>query len=99
MPKKQIFTLTRFYIFFLFLFVFFIKFSTTYLYANNYKIQNLEISAPYEVDFDKQNIIDRAFVLAFKADFKIDNMLDLLCAIFATFMPLTIRIRKFYKHM
>ena len=66
MPKKKIFTFARFYIFFLFLLALFIKFSTTYLYANDYKIQNLEISAPYEVDFDKKKIIDKAFFLAFK---------------------------------
>ncbi len=66
MSEKKLFQLTKFYIFFSFLIIFFTKFSATYLYANNYKIQNLEISAPYEIDFDKQNIIDSAFVLAFK---------------------------------
>ena len=66
MSEKKLFQRTKFYIFFSFLIIFFTKFSATYLYANNYKIQNLEISAPYEIDFDKQNIIDSAFVLAFK---------------------------------
>ena len=65
MSEKKIFQRIKFFIFFLLLFIFFINFSTTYLHANNYKIQNLEISAPYEVDFDKQNIIDKAFESAF----------------------------------
>ena len=62
--KKKIINF-RLYIFFLFFVVIFIKFSTTNIYANNYKIENVEISEPYEINFNKQNIIDRAFRLAF----------------------------------
>ena len=65
LQKKKIID-SRFYIFLLFLFGFFVKFSTTNLNADNYKIQNLEISEPYEINFNKQKIIDRAFSLAFK---------------------------------
>ena len=63
--KKKI-NNSRFYIFLLFLFGFFVKFSTTNLNAENYKIQNLEISQPYEINFNKQKIIDKAFSLAFE---------------------------------
>ena len=66
MFQKKIIIESRLYIFFLFLVLFFIKFSTTYVYANTYKIIDLEISEPYEINFNKQNIIDNAFKMAFK---------------------------------
>jgi len=46
--------------------LFFIKFSTTSTYANTYKIIDIEISEPYDLNFNKQNIIDSAFKIAFK---------------------------------
>jgi len=54
------------YIFFLFFILFFIKFSTAYVNANTYKIVDLEISEPYELNFDKKKIIENAFDLAFE---------------------------------
>ena len=66
MLQKKIFIRFRLYIFFLYFVLFFIKFSTLYVYGNIYKIIDLEISEPYELNFNKQNIIDSAFQLAFK---------------------------------
>ena len=42
----------RFYISFLFFLIFFIKFSTTIVSANTYKIVDIEISEPYELNFN-----------------------------------------------
>lgn len=64
-PKKKI-TRFRLYIFFLLFVLFFIKFSTTSVYANTYKIIDLEISESYDLNFNKQNVIDSAFQMAFK---------------------------------
>ena len=63
--KKKIIRF-RLYIFFLLFVLFFIKFSTTSVYANTYKIIDLEISESYDLNFNKQNIIDSAFKIAFK---------------------------------
>jgi len=63
--KKKIIRF-RLYIFFLLFVLFFIKFSTTSVYANTYKIIDLEISESYDLNFNKQNIIDSAFQMAFK---------------------------------
>ena len=63
--KKKIIRF-RLYIFFLLFVLFFIKFSTTSVYANTYKIIDLEISESYDLNFNKQNVIDSAFQMAFK---------------------------------
>ena len=52
--KKKIIRF-RLYIFFLLFVLFFIKFSTTSVYANTYKIIDLEISESYDLNFNKQN--------------------------------------------
>jgi len=56
----------RFYIFFLFFLIFFIKFSTTIVSANTYKIADIKISEPYEINFNKEKLIDIAFKTAFE---------------------------------
>ena len=56
----------RFYIFFLFLVLLFIEFSTTRAFSKTFNIVDLEIASPYDNNFDKKKIIDQAFVLAFK---------------------------------
>ena len=66
MYQKKEFPRFRMYIFFLVFVIFFIKFSTTHVYANTYEIEDLEISELYDLNFDKQNIINKAFELAFK---------------------------------
>ncbi len=53
------------YIFFLFFLIIFAKFSTIEASANTYKIADLEISKPYDKNFNKEEIIDIAFEKAF----------------------------------
>ena len=53
------------YIFFLFFLIFFTKFSTIEANANTYKITDLEISKPYDNNFNKEAVIDMAFKKAF----------------------------------
>ena len=54
------------YIFFLFFLIFFIKFSTINVFANSFKIVDLEISKPYDKKFNKEKVIDTAFEEAFQ---------------------------------
>ena len=54
------------YIFFLFFLIIFAKFSTVEANANTYKIANLEISKPYDKNFNKEEIINIAFKKAFE---------------------------------
>ena len=54
------------YIFFLFFLIFFIKFSTINVFANSFKIVDLEISKPYDKKFNKEKVIDVAFEKAFQ---------------------------------
>jgi len=54
------------YIFFLFFLIIFAKFSTIEAIANTYKIVDLEISKPYDKNFNKEEIIDIAFEKAFQ---------------------------------
>ena len=56
----------RFYISFLFFLIFIIKFSTIAVAANIYKIVDIEISKPYELNFNKEELIDIAFKIAFE---------------------------------
>ncbi len=55
-----------FYILFLFFLIIFIKFSTISVKANTYKIVNLEISKPFDNNFNKEAVIDKAFKKAFE---------------------------------
>ncbi len=54
------------YIFFLIFLIIFAKFSTVEANANTYKIANLEISKPYDKNFNKEEIINIAFKKAFE---------------------------------
>jgi len=58
----RIFLYNFLYIFFITLFIF----STNISYANTYKIGNIEISKEYNTNFNKEDIIDKAFKRAFK---------------------------------
>ena len=55
-----------FYILFLIIFIFFIKFSTEKVLANSYKVSDIEISEPYNLNFSKEKVIDVAFENAFE---------------------------------
>ena len=50
------------YNFFVLFFIYFFIFSTNEAYANTYKIENIEISEEYNADFNKDDVIDKAFV-------------------------------------
>jgi len=58
----KIFLYNFFIIFFIYLFIF----STKNVYANTYKIENIEISDEYNTSFNKEHVIDKAFQRAFK---------------------------------
>ena len=62
---NKIFRLQKVYIFFISFVLFIIFFSTTYLYANNFKVSDIEISSPFEVNFKKSSVIDGGFEIAF----------------------------------
>ena len=65
MFKKKTSTIS-FYILFLIIFIFFIKFSTEKVLANSYKVSDIEISEPYNINFSKEKVIDVAFRNAFE---------------------------------
>ena len=53
------------YIFFISSVLSIIIFSTTFLYANTFKVSDIEISSPFELNFKKNNVIDEGFHIAF----------------------------------
>ena len=53
------------YIFFISFVLFIIIFSTTFLYANTFKVSNIEISSPFELNFKKSRVIDTGFRTSF----------------------------------
>ena len=57
--------LRKLYIFFLFLAVLNIFFSTGISHAKTFSINDLELSAPFKINFNKNKIIDEGFVQAF----------------------------------
>ena len=57
--------LTKLYIFFLFLSVFNIFFSTGISLAKTFSINDVELSTPFKINFDKNKIIDEGFAQAF----------------------------------
>ena len=64
--KKKIKFNISTYILFLFYLIIFTKFSTISVKANTYKIKDLEISKPYDNNFNKEAVIDKAFEKAFE---------------------------------
>ena len=60
------------------LLIYLIIFSTDYSKAKNYLVENIEIIEPYDVNFKKNTVIDKAFISAFDLlIFKIVNSNDL----------------------
>ena len=53
------------YIFFLFLSLVLFFFSTDKVQAKSFNIKNIEVSKPFEINFDKNKVIDEGFVKAF----------------------------------
>ena len=54
------------YNFFVLFFIYLFLFSTNKASANTYKIENIEISDVYHTNFNKDDIIDRAFIVAYQ---------------------------------
>ena len=63
--KNKLLRLRKVYIFFISYLLFIIFFSTTFLYGNTFKISEIEISGPFELNFSKSKVIDSGFKLAF----------------------------------
>jgi len=57
--------LQKVYIFFISFVLFIIIFSTTYLYANSFRVSDIQISSPFELNFKKNRVIDDGFQSAF----------------------------------
>ena len=57
--------LQKVYIFFISFVLFIIIFSTTFLHANTFKVSDIEISSPFELNFKKSNVIDGGFQVSF----------------------------------
>ena len=54
------------YNFFILFFIYLSLFSTNEAHANTYKIENIEISDEYNTSFNKEDVIDKAFIDGFK---------------------------------
>ena len=62
---NKLLCLQKVYIFFISFVLFIIIFSTTYLKANTFKVSNIEISSPFELNFKRNNVIDKGFQTSF----------------------------------
>ena len=62
---NKLLRLQKVYIFFISFVLFIIIFSTTYLKANTFKVSDIEISSPFELNFKKSSVIDRGFLVSF----------------------------------
>ena len=62
---NKLLKLQNVYIFFISLFLFLIIFSSTFLYANNFKVSSIEISSPFDLNFKKNTVIDEGFQKSF----------------------------------
>ena len=58
--------LIKVYIFFISFVLFIIIFSTTFLYANTFKVSDVEISSPFVLKFNKNRVIDDGFKASFR---------------------------------
>ena len=56
---------TFLYNFFVLFFIYLFLFSTNEVYANTYKIENIEVSNEYNTNFNKEDVIDEAFINAY----------------------------------
>ena len=62
---NKLLRLQRVYIFFISFVLFIIIFSTTFLHANTFKVSEVEISSPFELNFKKSKVIDDGFKTSF----------------------------------
>ena len=62
---NKLITLQKVYIFFISFVLFIIIFSTSFLQANTFKISDTEISSPFELNFNKNRVIDDGFKISY----------------------------------
>jgi len=62
---NKLLRLQKVYIFFISFVLFIIIFSTTYLNANTFRVSDIEISSPFELNFKKNLVIDKGFKTSF----------------------------------
>ena len=62
---NKLLRLQKVYIFFISFVLFIIFFSTAFLHANNFRVSNIEISSPFELNFRKSRVIDQGFETSF----------------------------------
>jgi len=62
---NKFYKLINVYIYFVLFSLLIVFFSTTYLYANAFKVSDIEISSPFEVNFEKNSVIDKGFQTSF----------------------------------
>ena len=62
---NKLLKLQKVYIFIISIVLFIIIFSTTYLNANTFKVPDIEISSPFELNFKKSSVIDDGFMASF----------------------------------
>jgi len=62
---NKLLRLLKVYIFFISFVLFIIIFSTTYLHANTFKVSDIKISSPFDLNFKKSHVIDNGFQKSF----------------------------------
>ena len=62
---NKLLRLQKVYIFFISFVLFIIFFFTTYLHANTFKVSDIEISSAFELNFNKNRVIDKGFQISF----------------------------------
>ena len=62
---NKLFRLQKVYIYFISFVLFIIIFSTTYLYANTFRVSDIEISSAFKLNFKKSSVIDEGFQISF----------------------------------
>ena len=63
--KNKLLRLKKVYIIFISYVLLIIFFSTTFLQANTFKVSDIEISGPFDLNFNKNRVIDKGFKDAF----------------------------------
>ncbi|MDA9646870.1 hypothetical protein N9S82_00175 [Candidatus Pelagibacter sp.] len=62
---NKFYKLLNVYIYFILFSLLIVFFSTTYSNANAFKVSDIEISSPFELNFEKNNVIDKGFQASF----------------------------------
>ena len=62
---NKFYKLLNVYIYFILFSLLIVFFSTTYSNANAFKVSDIEISSPFELNFEKNSVIDKGFQISF----------------------------------